>query len=890
MTKHIPWWMGALLPLAVIVTACGGGTKESATVNDTTRDRYTLTAEIKRGDAITTTAYKGETLQFASRVTRITETLRNGAVISSTSVPAANEIVRFSAGGGTLTPDSATTNAQGEATVAYRVGEIAGAYRLTATLDRPGTTATPATANFAIADAVRPRITLTLTDAQGAPTGTMNARGTLQVRALAERVQGQGGDAANVPAVGVRLKFASEAGVFEPASAEAVTDGQGRAALTFRAGTRGGTFTLAATATIDGQLTTGIQTVEIRAPDIVLGSGTPFVEGALGIELSSIGAGGQTAISVALFDRDAQQLALEPATISFTSTCVDAGTASIDSPVIANDGRATTLYQAGAGCQGSDLVTASYVPPGSAVARTAQGTVQVAAPTAGKLEFVSAVPTAIALRGFSSVERPDISLVTFRVRSATDIPVASRQVTFSLTNTAGGIELLQPSSLTNAAGEVVARVRAGNVPATVRVVASVPGTALTTQSGAIVIANSSPDQNSFSLSASTLNPEAFNFDGVTAELTIRVGDAANNASPDGTRVLFGTEGGVIDSSCETTNGVCSVTWTSSNPRPVDGRVTIFARTVGDESFIDADGDGLYDIGEAFDDLGEAFRDDDEDRVYDVGEPFGDLNQDGIRNGPNGLFDGAACVTGCGATRSVEIREDIVLVMATSALNLSITPSSVSVNQSTTVPVRVLIADLNGNLPPAGTSIAITTTNGVLSGTTTFVVPESNARGPIVVTVLVTGDATASSGALTVTATTPAGVVTTASIPVNDTNACSEFSPPPPGCPTGKAGGAQVASLHLVPERVALDAPGQGRVVIQAHTTGELGQTVTGAMPDVVCSFAGSEGLEAAPIVPKPLDAQGRTQITLQLARAAGAEGAGACDVTVLGRTQRIEVH
>ena len=128
------------------------------------------------------------------------------------------------------------------------------------------------------------------------------------------------------------------------------------------------------------------------------------------------------------------------------------------------------------------------------------------------------------------------------------------------------------------------------------------------------------------MSASTLNPEGFDLDGTVTQITIRAADHFNNPVPDGTAVAFTTEGGQIESQCLIAGGACSVNWTSSNPRPANGRVTILASMIGEESFTDTNGNGVLDADDTFQDVPEAFRDDTENFEFDQGtEEFLDFN-------------------------------------------------------------------------------------------------------------------------------------------------------------------------------------------------------------------------------------------------------------------------
>jgi hypothetical protein len=90
-----------------------------------------------------------------------------------------------------------------------------------------------------------------------------------------------------------------------------------------------------------------------------------------------------------------------------------------------------------------------------------------------------------------------------------------------------------------------------------------------------------------------------------------------------------------------------------NPR--DGVVTIIAIADGEESFVDVNGNGVYDgpgsaalagtayqaKGEPFADLGEPFVDANDNGQWDPGEWFYDVNGNGKYDGPNGKWDSQA---------------------------------------------------------------------------------------------------------------------------------------------------------------------------------------------------------------------------------------------------------
>jgi len=147
-----------------------------------------------------------------------------------------------------------------------------------------------------------------------------------------------------------------------------------------------------------------------------------------------------------------------------------------------------------------------------------------------------------------------------------------------------------------------------------------------TQSSQLTVTTGIPTDNSFSLALECFNIEGWQYDGEITGVTARLGDRFQNPVPNGTAITFTAEGGNIESQCTTqTNasegGVCSVSFRSSNPRPADGRVTILAKAIGEESFVDANGNGAFDDGETFSDIPEPFRDDNEDGAYQAGEDF-----------------------------------------------------------------------------------------------------------------------------------------------------------------------------------------------------------------------------------------------------------------------------
>ena len=181
-----------------------------------------------------------------------------------------------------------------------------------------------------------------------------------------------------------------------------------------------------------------------------------------------------------------------------------------------------------------------------------------------------------------------------------------------------------------------------------------------------------------------------------------------------------------------------------------------AYTIGEEAFIDLNGNGVADPGE-FTDTSEAFRDDNENGVRDPNETFIDFNGDGVFNGPdgkyNGVLQGAAYI---GAPKSKDIFSNTVIIMSSGTA--IITPSTNSI-VSPGGAFTVTVTDINGNTMPSGTTIVTTAPFGVLTGPTNFTVPQNTGFGvPLLFNISPSSSPTVQSGVISITVTSPDGIV------------------------------------------------------------------------------------------------------------------------------------
>ncbi|MFZ2842755.1 Ig-like domain-containing protein [Psychrobacter sp.] len=171
-------------------------------------------------------------------------------------------------------------------------------------------------------------------------------------------------------------------------------------------------------------------------------------------------------------------------------------------------------------------------------------------------------------------------------------------------------------------GVVSVNIYPGSTPGPVEIKATLASDSrINALSKGISIASSRVTQDGISLSFGK-NVLDWSLDGDNTPVIARLVDRNGNAVPDGTVVNFTTEGGKVSpASCSTTDGECGVTFSTQNPLPGDGRVSLLAVAEGEKAYIDQNENNAWDqdVDILVHNIGDTFRDDNENGTFEIGE-------------------------------------------------------------------------------------------------------------------------------------------------------------------------------------------------------------------------------------------------------------------------------
>lgn len=419
-------------------------------------------------------------------------------------------------------------------------------------------------------------------------------------------------DGKGVPIPGQVVSFSAVRGLAVTNAPTALTGPDGRAAVVLSPASPGavGADEIAATASVGGSALQASRGFQVQATDVSISGFSAAV--------ASLSAYGQTSMTVSLSGVSLGS----PVQLGVTSSCVALGKATVSPSSFTATSTSFTLQYQDNGCgavQSSDQLQVSIV--GSTASRSL--VLPIAAPSASSIGFVKAEPEVIYLKGTGLTES---SQVTFVVRDAAGNPLPNRAVVTQLLAPSGGATLeggnVAVTRESDANGRVSVRINSGTIPLPIRVSATLQGAGIATVSSNLSVAVGLPSQLNFSLSQGTRNIEGMTLDGTPNTYTVIASDRNGNPVPAGTSINFITEGGQVQAvrQIQTVNGmsVATANFLSSEPRPADGRVTVTAYALGEESFIDLNGNNVYDkdIGEPFQDLGNIFKDRNFDGLFD----------------------------------------------------------------------------------------------------------------------------------------------------------------------------------------------------------------------------------------------------------------------------------
>ena len=603
--------MGVVLALGFLAACGGGGGSGTAPFGGTgTGGTGTGTGTGTGG----TTALPTMTISLTStQITTANPTSTVTVTVKDASgQPVASQVVAVESvrSLGRLPTATILTDANGVATTTLQAAAsgLGGAdeVRATATV---GTTALTSLAAFQV---------VASTTATGVPTLTLSLSSSTVSSANPSTVTVSVLDARGTAVAGRVVSFATLRGLGSLSASTALSDANGRATVLLSPinSTTAGADELSATATVAGVSLSANQGFQLLA--------TPVSITALTSSLGSgtLSAYGQASLSLTLSGASVGS----PVSLTLDSSCVSQGKATISPASFTTTSAVTSFQYKDNGCgalQATDVISARIAASTNSPVTL---NLPLASPAINSVAFVSATPPSIFLKGSGFAEA---SVIVFEFRDSAGNALPNQAIELSLANSAGGVTLegsTQPiTRRTDALGRVSAIVNSGTVPSPVRVVAQVVGTTIKTVSSSLGIAVGLPSQLNFSLSQTTLNIEGWNIDGTTNAYNVIASDRSGNAVPAGTSVSFVTESGQVEAirQLQLVNGIArtSAAFVSASPRPVDGRLTVTAYAVGEESFLDSNGNNMFDSGELFFDMGDIYKDNDRNFVFDTNEEF-----------------------------------------------------------------------------------------------------------------------------------------------------------------------------------------------------------------------------------------------------------------------------
>jgi adhesin/invasin len=556
---------------------------------------------------------------------------------------------------------------------------------------------------------------------------------------------------------GINVTFTTDKGRFTPEGA--------KSAATTRAGT--GIVVVPFISELD---VVGTATIVVSANGVanstqiaLAGPGEP-ARIILTADSTAISLGGTTGVTALILDVEGNEVGDGTAVVFNTNL---AGTG-VTPSVTTFDGSATAIFSAGTKA-GVATVTATAGTISASISITIQ------AGSTGSLDFVSADPTLIGVRGSPLQQK---STITFRVLDQNGNIVADgTQVSFTLVSGLGGGEFIAPTIGGTVAGLAATVLTSGTVAGPVRIRASVTvGTnTLTSSSTNVSITGGPPSAAHLSVASGVLNVAGQVFFDIICPVDAKVADRFGNPVPLGTAVSFLTNGGIIGaqgltdglgdapSNIKTAAPIPHVGPTADPNDPRTGLVTITAVTQGEETFVDSNGNGIFDGPQEFPlstspelDAPESFIDHVTlcngtsfpvacsanpvtppllagNRQFDGIDPFElfiDGNGNSLWDPPNAVWDANKPIF---ASTRVLFSGPTVLRVGRfiNSTCVNVDPNGFTVPPGGAAdlgPFCIVVSDPGGHPLVSGTTINVTTSAGTISGTTTVTLPDTQLSG------------------------------------------------------------------------------------------------------------------------------------------------------------------
>lgn len=562
-------------------------------------------------------------------------------------------------------------------------------------------------------------------------------------------------DSSGTAVAGKLVRFTGDSALvkFSPSSGQVLTDGNGIASIQISPAS----ISSVGAGTIEAQATVG-EAALLTSFDIQLSASNLALQD-LNLGTSPLAAFGNRPISVRATVNGSVASNI-PVQVTFGASCGTVEPATVTTDAF---GSASTTYKANvATCAGTNVT----INAASVGASTVSGVIPVAGAIASNVQFVSPTPNFIYLDGSVGITQAQ---VVFRVVDSLGNPLQNKKLRLSLSNSATGVSLNEvgnsaPVDLTtDSLGQVSAAVFSGTVPTSLNVRAVLldgnnEPTLVASNSNVLTVAIGRPVQRSLSLAVEKFSIEGGTNDGASTRVDLAMADRQGNPVPPGTQVNFVAESGVLlPPVCVVADqSKCSVTFISQGTRTANGRVSVLAYVVGEEDFVDVNGNNIFDVGiDSFTDLGRAFRDDNGSSLSGMNGIY-DLGEFQVPRIGTGVCTAGGGCPGDGVWGAADVRAQATVVFAT--VQAAISSSSLVVTTDypgsnpltkTLTSLDVTVADLNGNSLATGSTVVVSTVDdgfqvpGFLAGaectvTSTSNFTVANALGPKTIPITLKG--------------------------------------------------------------------------------------------------------------------------------------------------------